>query len=168
MNCINAYIVLVSIGLCISAENSDPLTSIQIQEKIKTTTDTLTSIDKLLLDLEARRESLQQMKESFSQERADIYPTSCLSTYNQNRSSLMVQVPGHSAFQVACDTSQLAGLGWLVIQRRKSGKVNFYRDWSEYKTGFGYEEDDYFIGLEKLHWLTAYQPFELYIYLEEF
>uniref|UniRef100_A0A6P4FQ92 Fibrinogen C domain-containing protein 1-A-like n=1 Tax=Drosophila rhopaloa TaxID=1041015 RepID=A0A6P4FQ92_DRORH len=82
------------------------------------------------------------MKESFSQERADIYPTSCLSTDNQNRSSLMVQVPGHPGFYVACDTSQLAELGWLVIQRRKSGKVNFFGDSLSYHKGQAFSTYD--------------------------
>ncbi|XP_041675647.1 fibrinogen C domain-containing protein 1-like [Drosophila eugracilis] len=62
----------------------------------------------------------------------------------------------------------MAGLGWLVIQRRRDGLVNFYRDWNEYKEGFGNLAGDFFIGLEKLNWLTSYQPFELYIHLEEY
>ncbi|KAH8291415.1 hypothetical protein KR054_011380, partial [Drosophila jambulina] len=59
-----------------------------------------------------------------------------------------------------------AGLGWLVIQRRRDGLVNFYRDLSDYKAGFGDLNGDFFIGLEKLHLLTSYQPFELYVYIK--
>jgi len=35
-----------------------------------------------------------------------------------------------------CDTITNGG-GWLVIQRRKDGSVNFNRFWWEYEMGFG-------------------------------
>ncbi|KAH8258168.1 hypothetical protein KR038_007206, partial [Drosophila bunnanda] len=60
-----------------------------------------------------------------------------------------------------------AGQGWLVIQRRRDGLVNFYRDWSDYKEGFGNLNGDFFIGLEKLHVLTQFQPLELYVHMEQ-
>ncbi|XP_070068424.1 ficolin-1-like [Drosophila takahashii] len=164
MHCIKAYLALVAFGFCITAGVSDPLTSVQLKGEIETTSDALASIDKLLLDLEARRESLWQMKETISNV---TYPSSCLTRDNVNHTDLIVQVPGQKPFAVVCD-SYLAGLGWLVIQRRRDGLVNFYRDWSDYKEGFGDPKGDFFIGLEKLNWLTAYQPFELYIHLEEF
>jgi len=116
--------------------------------------------------LEDRRKSLLHIKETIATDSGVIYPTSCLTKDNINHTSLIVQVPGHNAFPVICD-SNLAGLGWLVIQRRRNGLVNFYRDWSDYRAGFGDPNGDFFIGLEKLNWLTAYQPFELYIHLEE-
>jgi len=70
-------------------------------------------------------------------------------------------------FTVPCD-SKLAGSGWIVIQRRMDGSVNFNRTWSEYKEGFGNLSGEFFIGLEKLHLLTQSQPHELYISLMDF
>ena len=35
-----------------------------------------------------------------------------------------------------CDAST-AGGGWLVIQRRIDGSVDFHRDWEDYENGFG-------------------------------
>ncbi|KAM8713067.1 hypothetical protein ACLKA7_013392 [Drosophila subpalustris] len=70
-------------------------------------------------------------------------------------------------FQVSCDNC-IAGFGWLVIQRRLNGSVNFYRNWNEYKLGFGDLNGEFFIGLEKLRAITAVEPFELYIALEDF
>lgn len=116
------------------------------------------------ISLEARRESLQQTREAITQGDESIYPSSCLIRNNHN-TSVIVQVPGHQAFPALCD-SDLAGQGWLVIQRRRDGLVNFYRDWSDYKAGFGSLNGDFFIGLEKLHLLTAFQPFELYVHME--
>ncbi|XP_017027346.1 angiopoietin-related protein 7-like [Drosophila kikkawai] len=161
----SAFIALVAIAsLFISTGVSETITSVQVQQEFKASADILASVDKLLLDLEARRQSLQQTREAITQGDEGIYPTSCLIRNNHN-SSVIVQVPGHPAFAALCD-SELAGQGWLVIQRRRDGLVNFYRDWSDYKAGFGSLNGDFFIGLEKLHLLTAYQPFELYVHIE--
>ncbi|XP_020802366.1 fibrinogen-like protein A [Drosophila serrata] len=161
----SVFIAIVAVvSLFISAGVSEMITSVQLQEEFKTTADILASVDKLLLDLEARRESLQQTREAITQGDEGIYPTSCL-IRNHHNTSVIVQVPGHQAFPALCD-SELAGQGWLVIQRRRDGLVNFYRDWSDYKKGFGNLNGDFFIGLEKLHLLTTFQPFELYVHLE--
>ena len=70
---------------------------------------------------------------------------------------------------VYCDTVT-AGGGWLVIQRRIDGSVNFNRYWSEYEEGFGNlpvdDEDttgEFWIGLRSLHCLTSQGHWELRI-----
>lgn len=78
-----------------------------------------------------------------------------------------IRVPGMAPFPVACDNC-LAGYGWLVIQRRFNGSLNFYRNWKEYREGFGNLNGEFFIGLEKLRAITALEPFELYVALEDF
>ena len=68
---------------------------------------------------------------------------------------------------VYCDTVT-AGGGWLVIQRRINGRVDFNRYWSEYEEGFGNLPDDdkdttseFWIGLRSLHCLTSHGQWEL-------
>jgi hypothetical protein len=36
--------------------------------------------------------------------------------------------------QVFCDMRRG---GWTIIQRRQDGTTDFYRDWKQYKAGFG-------------------------------
>lgn len=78
-----------------------------------------------------------------------------------------IKVPGTSSFDVPCDSS-LAGSGWTVVQRRQDGTENFNRPWEDYRMGFGNLRAEFFIGLEKLYFLTQSQPHELYIYLKDF
>ncbi|GFS18159.1 ficolin-2 [Elysia marginata] len=64
--------------------------------------------------------------------------------------------------QVLCDTHTLGG-GWLMIQRRAKGDVDFYRDWTAYREGFGHVTGDFWLGLEAIHTLTDEHPYELRI-----
>ena len=60
------------------------------------------------------------------------------------------------------------GGGWTVFQRRRTGLVDFYRDWEDYKQGFGFVGGDYWLGLQNLHWLTYTARYELRVDLEDF
>ncbi|KRF98574.1 uncharacterized protein Dwil_GK27045 [Drosophila willistoni] len=44
----------------------------------------------------------------------------------------------------------LDGGGWIVVHKRFNGSVDFNRNWSEYRNGFGNMEGEFFIGLENL------------------
>jgi len=62
---------------------------------------------------------------------------------------------------VYCDTHSQGG-GWLVIQRRIDGSVDFNRNWTESEDGFGTlpvdDKDttgEFWIGLYSLHCLTG-------------
>ncbi|XP_060658646.1 fibrinogen-like protein 1 [Drosophila nasuta] len=90
--------------------------------------------------------------------------TSCI---NKLTDIYEIKVPGIDAFSVPCD-SRLAGSGWTVIQRRMDGSVDFNRNWTDYREGFGDLRGEFFIGLDKLHLITKSQTHELYIYLRDF
>ena len=71
---------------------------------------------------------------------------------------------GSSKQFVCCDMDTDGG-GWIVIQRRINGSVNFYRNWTDYVYGFGDLDGEFWYGLEKIHCLTTQDDVELRIEL---
>ncbi|XP_034473039.1 ficolin-1-like [Drosophila innubila] len=70
-------------------------------------------------------------------------------------------------FKVACDAETRGG-GWTIILRRMDGTVEFNRNWTEYQKGFGEVSGEFFLGLDKIHELTAERKQELLVILEDF
>ncbi|XP_053692435.1 ficolin-1-like, partial [Sabethes cyaneus] len=58
--------------------------------------------------------------------------------------------------------------GWTVIHRRFDGKLNFNRNWDEYRRGFGNLQSEYWLGLEKMHQITRNNNYELLVVLTSF
>ncbi|XP_058482226.1 tenascin-N isoform X4 [Solea solea] len=52
-----------------------------------------------------------------------------------------------------CDMDTDGG-GWLVLQRRTTGKLDFMKRWRQYIAGFGNMTDEFWIGLDKIYELT--------------
>ncbi|KAH3791726.1 hypothetical protein DPMN_145215 [Dreissena polymorpha] len=61
-----------------------------------------------------------------------------------------------------------ANKGWIVIQRRADGSVNFNRTWADYKAGFGDLSGEFWLGNENIYQLTKNEPRELRIDMEAF
>ncbi|XP_062698895.1 ryncolin-1-like [Aedes albopictus] len=66
-----------------------------------------------------------------------------------------------------CEQEKFGG-GWLVIQHRFDGSVNFYRNWTEYRNGFEKNEGEFWIGLERLHKLTKNKNITLKVEFEDY
>ncbi|KAJ8033428.1 Tenascin-R [Holothuria leucospilota] len=62
-------------------------------------------------------------------------------------------------FKVFCNMS-IDGGSWIVFQRRVNGSTDFYRNWNEYKMGFGDIKHEFWLGNEKLHYLTRQATYE--------
>lgn len=74
---------------------------------------------------------------------------------------------GAGSFQVSCDM-QTDGGGWTVFQRRQDDSVDFYRGWEDYKNGFGDLNGNFWLGLDKIHRLTAAEQNVLRVDLMDF
>ena len=77
-----------------------------------------------------------------------------------------IQPDNQPAFQVYCDMETDGG-GWTVFQRRMDGSVDFYRYWTDYQQGFGNLSGEFWLGLDKIHRLTA-SATELRVDLQDF
>ena len=75
---------------------------------------------------------------------------------------------GHGAFSVHCDMETTPGMGWTILQRREDGSEDFYRNWTDYKTGFGNLSGEFWLGLDKIHRLSASGQNVLRVDLETF
>ncbi|KAI0234159.1 Ficolin-2, partial [Lamellibrachia satsuma] len=54
------------------------------------------------------------------------------------------------------------------FQRRQDGSVNFYRDWANYKEGFGDVSGEFWLGNDNLHDLTSQAHYTLRVDMEDF
>ncbi|XP_071854050.1 uncharacterized protein [Apostichopus japonicus] len=64
-----------------------------------------------------------------------------------------------SSFAVFCNMAD--GGGWTVFQRRVNGSVDFYRNWTSYKEGFGELTHEFWLGNDKLYYLTNQSQYQL-------
>ncbi|KAJ8286406.1 hypothetical protein GJAV_G00038910 [Gymnothorax javanicus] len=68
--------------------------------------------------------------------------------------------------QVYCDMATDGG-GWIVILRRQNGKVEFFRNWRNYTSGFGDLNNEFWFGLSNLHKITTAGQYELRVDLRD-
>ena len=82
--------------------------------------------------------------------------TSCKEIYECNSTSPSGKYWLHTrtgAVEVYCDMETDGG-GWTVLMRRQDGSVDFYRNWTDYKSGFGNLEGEHWLGLDNMYLLT--------------
>lgn len=79
----------------------------------------------------------------------------------------LMHVPGVEPFEPTLE-DKIAGPGWIVIQRRFDGTVDFDRDLVTYQDGFGDSNGEFWLGLEKMHRITTQKQHELYIHIVDY
>ncbi|XP_045570618.1 tenascin-N isoform X2 [Salmo salar] len=55
--------------------------------------------------------------------------------------------------EVYCDMDTDGG-GWVVLQRRNNGQMDFMKRWRQYMAGFGNMTDEFWLGLDNIYELT--------------
>ena len=93
--------------------------------------------------------------------------TSCKEIYDNDNTAVsglytITPTDNKGEFIVYCDMTNNGG-GWTVIQRREDNTTDFYRQWQEYKLGFGELDGNFWLGLEKIHRITQIENHELLI-----
>ncbi|XP_031767403.2 fibrinogen C domain-containing protein 1-like isoform X1 [Galleria mellonella] len=101
-------------------------------------------------------------------DRSERYPTDCHEIHMQgfNVSGIYKVKPDDmEPFYVLCDLTT-AGGGWTVFQNRFDGSQDFFKGWTDYKHGFGNLAGEFWLGLEKINYLTNQKLYELRIEME--
>merc|ERR1711962_1236026 len=100
--------------------------------------------------------------------RAELLPKSCSEIKTRKSGTYEINVGG-STVKVYCDMEKDGG-GWTVIQRRGdfgNPEDYFYRNWYNYKYGFGDQNEDHWLGLKYQNILTTAKAQQLLITLED-
>ncbi|XP_071836747.1 uncharacterized protein [Apostichopus japonicus] len=110
-------------------------------------------------------EIVQTTSSFFLYQRAE-YPRDCHEVLSQCPSSrndgvYVIKPYGYpEPFEVSCNNS-LGDGGWTVIQRRKDSSINFNRTWDEYENGFGFLSHEFWLGNEKISYITNQRKYQL-------
>jgi len=109
---------------------------------------------------------LEDLDQKFDRLEQKKYPESCAES---TETKLLIRLPGYSEapILVTCDQNNYGG-GWTILMRRTDGSEDFYRDWKDYRKGFGQLDNEFFLGLEKFHALTYFATQELMVVLEDY
>ena len=94
----------------------------------------------------------------------------CLDWYNvgaRNTGIYTIVISGGFSKRVRCNMDIDSG-GWLVFQYRHNGEIDFFRNWQEYKQGFGSLDKEFWLGNDWLYYFTSSYDQELYIQGERF
>ncbi|KFB44825.1 AGAP011197-PA-like protein [Anopheles sinensis] len=96
------------------------------------------------------------------------YIKSCMEAPVNASGGYWLQVnPTDRPLEVFCE-QRTFGSGWLVIQNRYDGSLDFNRNWTDYRNGFGNVYKEHWIGLEKIYPLTSKRPHELIVEFKEY
>ncbi|KAK0065196.1 BpFREP12.4 [Biomphalaria pfeifferi] len=139
------------------------------KQKIQNMTDEVNTnkdnINQLRENLESNKQKIQNMTDEVNTNKDNI--NQLRENLESNKQKIKNMTENLiSGLKVMCDTKTDGG-GWIIIQRRINGKVNFYRGWQEYRDGLGdYNIGEFYLGNENIFKLTSTGQYDLRIDLE--
>ncbi|KAK0065270.1 BpFREP12.6 [Biomphalaria pfeifferi] len=140
--------------------NTNRLNKMNINKDLNTSQQ---SLRKLETDLEIKLANFSAALTSLEKKIEKVPPISCRDINSTQDRDIVRLISG---LKVMCDTKTDSG-GWIIIQRRINGKVDFYRGWKEYRDGFGdYNIGEFYLGNENIFKLTSTGQYDLRIDLE--
>ncbi|KFB36972.1 hypothetical protein ZHAS_00004142 [Anopheles sinensis] len=93
-------------------------------------------------------------------------PTSCKEVPTKVSGKYTIQLEPNRNIPVYCEQGVFEG-GWIVFQYRFNGSVDFFRNWVEYRNGFGSLDGEFWLGLEFVHQVTSSGKHELMVELKD-
>lgn len=118
---------------------------------------------------EIQKELKNLPKDDVDRRKDSSLPKNCAELYKSGETIsgvYTIDPDGSGTFDVYCD-QKTAGGGWTVFQKRLDGSVDFYRGWKEYNNGFGNQNGEFWLGLDKIHRLTISNRYKLRVDLED-
>ncbi|XP_044076808.1 angiopoietin-related protein 3-like [Siniperca chuatsi] len=141
-----------------------------LEEKLTASTLTQETIEKMPEILNSEAPTLTPYLASSSTSITEMMnlPSDCSELFNRGErvsGVYAIRPNGTEPFMAFCDMSKDHGA--TVIQRRMDGSVNFDQIWEKYENGFGDFQGEFWLGLRKIHSLTAQGNSVLHIHLED-
>lgn len=159
----SAVFLLVGYLFCLNFPNINCVTGTEVERQLQVVIASLRLINADLNELKSNISGIvnateinQNIKEVF-QTPAQNDPSSCLEVKKLNSlapSGVYLVSPKGESFMVYCEMDFQSG-GWLTIHNRFTGEQDFYKNWEEYRTGFGNLAGEHWLGLDKIHQLTG-------------
>ncbi|XP_058120484.1 fibrinogen-like protein A [Anopheles ziemanni] len=143
-----------------------------IQQKLETDLLKMEGVTKKVVDLQKELIEMQSIKAEapvttlMTAEHKGIYK-SCEDVPTTLSGAYVIQLEPGQNVAVYCEQSVFGG-GWLVFQHRYDGKEKFYRNWTDYRNGFGNLNGEFWFGLEHLHKMTTARKHELMVEMEDY
>ncbi|XP_059175478.1 angiopoietin-2-like [Physella acuta] len=120
----------------------------QINGSVLTSNDTMESLTSKAKDIDDLINKLLGTKISILNQIEQLKCTTMMKDVFKDLTKAEVAVN-----RISCD-NETDGGGWIIIQRRIKGDVNFTRPWKDYKEGFGSTTGDFWLGNDVISALT--------------
>ncbi|GFR79851.1 ficolin-1 [Elysia marginata] len=122
--------------------------------------DTERRLDKLTVKLDQINVTLTSLEQEYQFNQPSVCERGMGDDVTKQYAPYVIMFDETLGRDILCDTHTDGG-GWIVFQRRAVGDVDFYKDWSFYKDGFGSLTGDFWLGNDAIHALTDKHPYEL-------